>query len=111
MAIELSGSNIPVHEEKSIILQTLSIHEESANSGKNKLHAEHVSNLKTPRGYDVNPFFTGSSKVLFNWNRDTMDPAVVKDMPSASEIGDEAFSTFVSERLIEGSKSCFAPLE
>ena len=82
---------------KQLNIERSSKHKESTNNGK-KLHAEIVSNLKkTLRGC----LSTGTE----------IDPAVVKDMLSASEIGNEAFSTFVSERPIEGSKSFFAPIK
>eukprot|EP00795_Rhopilema_esculentum_P014823 gene14823-5939_t len=65
--------------------------------------------MKTLRGYGVNQFSSDHPKCLSTGTE--IDPAVVKNMLSASEIGNEAFSTFVSERLIEGSKSFFAPIK
>ena len=94
---------------KQLNIKTSSKHKESTNSGK-KLHAEHVSNLKkTLRGYGVNPFSSDHPKCLSTGTE--IDPAVVKDMLNASEIGNEAFSTFVSERLVEETKSFFAPIK
>ena len=69
-----------------------------------------MSNLKkTRRGYGVNPFSSDHPKCFSTGTE--IDPAVVKDMLNATEIGNEAFSTFVSERLIEETKSFFAPIK
>ncbi|MAG85790.1 MAG: hypothetical protein CMB97_00015 [Flavobacteriaceae bacterium] len=90
-------------------IKTSGKHKEATKSGK-KLHEEHVSNLKkTLKGYGVDPFSCDPPKCFSTGIE--IDHLVVTDMLKASETGNEAFLTFVSERLVAGSKSFFAPIK
>ena len=64
---------------------------------------------KTLKGYGVDPFSCDPPKCFSTGIE--IDHLVVTDMLKASETGNEAFLTFVSERLVTGSKSFFAPIK